>query len=141
MHLTTHTDYALRVLIYTAAANEPVTISRISDSFGISKEHLRKVVHSLSQLGYLATTQGRYGGVRLALDPATINIRDVVMQFESSKIVECFDEQTNTCPILGMCGLKQALSLAHASFMDTLGQYHLSDFIRNNPRLIAFSRE
>ncbi len=140
MHLTTHTDYALRVLLYTATASEPVTISKVSDAFGISKEHLRKVVHSLSQLGYLATTQGRNGGIRLAVAPNAINIRDVVMQFESSKIVECFDAQTNTCPIHGACGLKQILALAHKSFMDTLGQYHLSDLIRD-PRLISFSRE
>ncbi|MES3007074.1 MAG: Rrf2 family transcriptional regulator [Pseudomonadota bacterium] len=139
MHLTTHTDYALRVLLYTATANEPVTINKVSDAFGISKEHLRKVVHSLSLLGYLATTQGRNGGIRLSLDPSAINIRDVVMQFESSKIVECFDAQTNTCPIDGACGLKLILAKAHKSFMDTLGQYHLSDLIKN-PRLISFSR-
>lgn len=140
MHLTTHTDYALRVLIYAAAANESVTITRVADAFGISKEHLRKVVHSLSQLGYLATAQGRYGGIRLALPPTQINIRTVLLQFENVKIVECFDSAINTCPIDGMCGLKHALSLAQASFMDTLGQYHLSDFVKD-PQLIAFSRQ
>lgn len=140
MHLTTHTDYVLRVLLYTAAAGEPVTITKVSDAFGISKDHLRKVVHGLSQLGYLTTTQGRNGGIRLALDPAQINIKTVVLQFENTRIVECFDPATNTCPIDGMCGLKRALYLAQASFMDKLGEYHLSDFVKN-PKLIAFCRQ
>ena len=59
MRLTSHTDYALRVLLYVGAAGRSVTISQISTAYAISKEHLRKVVHALSQLGYLSTTQGR----------------------------------------------------------------------------------
>ncbi|MEX2365171.1 MAG: Rrf2 family transcriptional regulator, partial [Pseudohongiellaceae bacterium] len=109
MRLTSYTDYALRVLIYTATAGQPVTISKVSDAFGISKDHLRKVVHTLSQLGYLNTTQGRYGGIDLAMPPGEINIRTIVDQLESSKIVECFDPETNTCAIDGMCALKGAL--------------------------------
>ncbi|MDT8399752.1 MAG: Rrf2 family transcriptional regulator [Pseudomonadales bacterium] len=140
MRLTSHTDYALRVLLYTGASGETVTIARISEAFDISREHLRKVVHTLSQLGYLATSQGRYGGIRLALDPSEINLRDVVLHFENTKIVECFDAQNNTCAIDGMCGLKHVLFLAQKNFMDTLAGYHLSDLIKN-PKLIAFSRQ
>lgn len=139
MRLTNYTDYALRVLIYTAAAGETVTINRISQAFDISKEHLRKVVHALSQLGYLKTTQGRNGGIVLARPPETINVRDVVEKLETGLLVECFDPVTNTCAIDGMCGLKHVLMRAQKSFMETLGQYHLSDFLKN-PRLIAFCR-
>lgn len=137
MRLTSHTDYALRVLLYVGAAGRTVTISQISDAYAISKEHLRKVVHALSQLGYLNTTQGRYGGINLAMPPDLINIRKVVDQLENSNIVECFDKETNTCVIDGMCLLKKALLDARESFMQVLAEYHLSDLIRN-PRLVAF---
>lgn len=137
MRLTSQTDYALRVLIYAGAAKETVTINRISEAFMISKDHLRKVVHQLAQLGYLATTQGRYGGIQLAQPPDQINIREVVENFENTKLVECFDKATNTCAIDGMCALKGVLLRAQSNFMDTLGAYHLSDLIKN-PRLIAF---
>jgi Rrf2 family transcriptional regulator, nitric oxide-sensitive transcriptional repressor len=140
MRLTSYTDYALRVLIFAGAAGETVTISTISESFGISKEHLRKVVHSLAQLGYLNTTQGRNGGITLARAPEQISIREIVEQFETSTLVECFDAETNTCQINGMCGLKHALMKANRSFLETLGTYRLSDFIKN-PKLIAFSRQ
>ena len=140
MRLTSYTDYALRVLIFAGAAGQMVTISTISESFGISKEHLRKVVHSLAQLGYLTTTQGRNGGIVLAKPPEQINIREIVEQFETTTLVECFDAETNTCQINGMCGLKHALIKAQKNFLETLGTYRLSDFIRN-PKLIAFSRQ
>ena len=140
MRLTSYTDYALRVLLFAASSGESVTISTISESFGISKEHLRKVVHSLAQLGYLRTTQGRNGGIVLAVAPEKISIREIVEQFETTTIVECFDAGTNTCQIHGMCGLKHAMIKANRSFLETLGQYRLSDFIKN-PKLIAFSRQ
>ena len=140
MRLTSYTDYALRVLLFAGAAGQTVTISTISESFGISKEHLRKVVHSLAQLGYLNTTQGRNGGIALAIAPEKISIREIVEQFETTTIVECFDAGTNTCQIHGMCGLKHAMMKANRSFLETLGEYRLSDFIRN-PKLIAFSRQ
>ena len=138
MRLTNHTDYALRVLLFAGAAGQIVTISKISDAFGISKEHLRKVVHSLSQLGYISTSQGRYGGITLARPPEQINIREVVENFEPTEIVECFNNETNTCAINGMCGLKRVLYLAQKNFMDTLSGYNLSDLIKN-PGLIAFA--
>jgi Rrf2 family nitric oxide-sensitive transcriptional repressor len=140
MRLTSYTDYALRVLLYAGAAGQTVTISKISEAFGISKEHLRKVVHSLAQLGYLSTTQGRNGGITLAKAPEQINIREIVEQFETTTIVECFDPATNTCQINGMCGLKHALFKAQKNFLETLGEYYLSDLIKN-PKLIAFSRQ
>ena len=139
MRLTSYTDYALRVLLYTGAAGETVTISQISEAYDISKEHLRKVVHALSQLGYLSTTQGRNGGITLARLPETINIREVVEKLETGLLVECFDPATNTCAIDGMCGLKHVLKRAQNSFMDTLGNYHLSDFLKNQ-KLVAFCR-
>ena len=139
MRLTSYTDYALRVLLYTGAAGRLVTISNISDSFGISKEHLRKVVHALAQFGYLTTTQGRNGGIILAKPASEINIRDIVLLFETTPLVECFSGGSNTCQINGMCGLKNILAKAQKNFLDTLGAYYLSDLIKN-PRLIAFTQ-
>jgi Rrf2 family transcriptional regulator, nitric oxide-sensitive transcriptional repressor len=139
MRLTSYTDYALRVLLYAGAAERIVTISQISQAFDISKEHLRKVVHALAQHGYLSTTQGRNGGITLARAPETINIREVVEALETGLLVECFDPATNTCAIDGMCGLKHVLKRAQNSFMETLGNYHLSDFLKNQ-KLLAFAR-
>lgn len=140
MRLTSYTDYALRVLLYAGASGRLVTINNISDAFGISKEHLRKVVHALAQLGYITTTQGRNGGIILAKPADQINIRDIVLLFETTPLVECFATSgAPGCEIDGMCGLKHLLAQAQKNFLDTLGAYFLSDLIKN-PKLIAFTR-
>ena len=139
MRLTSYTDYALRVLLFAGAAGETVTITKISAAFGISKDHLRKVVHALSQEGYVSTSQGRNGGITLGMPADQINLGEVVRHFETATLVECFNTETNTCPILGMCGLKHVLFKAQKNFLDTLDQYHLSDIIKN-PALVTFAR-
>ncbi|WP_420797843.1 Rrf2 family transcriptional regulator [Halorhodospira halochloris] len=63
MQLTYYTDYALRLLLYAAAHHERrITMREVATAYGISLEHLRKIVHQLAQNGYLITSQGRNGG-------------------------------------------------------------------------------
>ncbi|MGH6875778.1 MAG: Rrf2 family transcriptional regulator, partial [Rhizomicrobium sp.] len=48
MRLTTYTDYTLRVLIRLALRPQNLTtIAEIAQSYGISENHLTKVVHQL----------------------------------------------------------------------------------------------
>jgi Rrf2 family nitric oxide-sensitive transcriptional repressor len=83
MQLTTYTDYALRVLIYLAVYDDRlVTIADITNAYGISKNHLMKIVHHLAQRGWITTTRGRRGGVRLAHPPTDISLGTVVQETE-----------------------------------------------------------
>ena len=64
MRLTSYTDYCLRVLIYVAAHPEGRgTIAEIAQSYGISENHLVKVVHFLGKVGFLLNVRGRGGGL------------------------------------------------------------------------------
>src|SRR5262245_49400331 len=100
MQLTMHTDFGLRVLLYLAHfPDRRVGTEEISSAYGISKNHLVRVVQTLADGGFLQVTVGRSGGVRLARDPREIRIGDVIRATESSfRLVECHDPIHNTCP-------------------------------------------
>lgn len=138
MRLTMYTDFSLRVLIYLGAkkTNELSTIQAISDAYGISKNHLMKVTYELGKLGYIETVRGRGGGIRLAMEPETINIGQVVRHTEDDfHMVECFDCSTNTCVITPVCGLKGVIHLALQAYLKVLDQYTLADFLHQKHEL------
>jgi len=137
MQLTLYTDYSLRVLIYLGIRpNQQATITEIAKSYGISRNHLVKVVHNLSGMGYIKTTRGRGGGMLLAGKPEEINVGEVVQRTETNfDLVECFDKENNTCPIAPSCALIKALKVARSSFLDVLNQYTLADVVANAEQL------
>lgn len=131
MQLNIFSDYALRVLIYAAARpNVRCTCEEVATAFGVSRHHLVKVVNGLEHLGYLETVRGRSGGFHLAHAPERIIIGEVVRRTEGTlAVVECFDRETNTCPLTRACGLKGALAEAVEAFLGVLDQYSLADLV------------
>lgn len=138
MQLTLFTDYSLRTLLYlTAHRDRPVPVSQISAAYRISQNHLVKVVQRLIEQGLVQSVRGRSGGLELAREPRDINLADVVRVTEPHlDLVECFDSQTNTCPIDAACGLKRVLLDAREAFLAELGRHTLADFAGRAPALI-----
>ena len=101
MRLTDYTDYSLRVLMFCAAnPDRSVTIAEMAEHHVVSKNHLMKVVNDLARHGYLQTSRGRGGGLRLLKNPTEINLGDVVRHTETDfRLVECFDPTINTCTL------------------------------------------
>jgi len=135
MQLTLHADYAFRVLLYLGSQppGHVAATKDISQSYGISKHHLVRVVQTLSEHGYVAVNPGRAGGVSLAREANQIKLGDVMRNTETNlQVVECFDTRTNTCPIVPVCQLKPVLSEALDAFLAVLDRYTLADLL--NPR-------
>jgi Rrf2 family nitric oxide-sensitive transcriptional repressor len=101
MRLTVYTDYSLRVLMYVALHPERrPTIGEVAASYGISKNHVMKVVHQLGVAGYIATLRGQSGGMRLARSPQEISLGEVVRRTEPDlALVPCFDPINAACVI------------------------------------------
>jgi Rrf2 family nitric oxide-sensitive transcriptional repressor len=131
MRLTAYTDYALRTLIYLAMHRDRlVTIQEIADEHGIAKNHLSKVVHQLSTLGYIDTTRGRFGGLQLGREPKAINIGSVVRHTETDfYIAACYDDQAADCIYAPACRLKSAFSRATRAFLDVLDETTLDGML------------
>ena len=124
MRLTQWTDYSLRVLMHCAMHRDrerPVTITEVAEFHGISRSHLTKIVMTLASLGYLETTRGRGGGLRLRMPPSQVTIGEIVRKTEADMtVVECFDPARNTCPVAGVCRLESRIRQATARFLAEL---------------------
>ena len=138
MQLTTHTDYALRVLIYlTLHQDQLVTINELAEFFDISRNHLVKVVHNLGVKGFIKTLRGKGGGICLARPPEAINIGAVVREIEGHfYMTECFNpHKQGHCAIQPICGLTSLLGTALRQFMEVLDNAVLSDLVPQSSRL------
>ena len=76
MHLTRHTDYGIRILIYLALLpkNEKASIDGVSILYNISRNNVNKIVHQLGKAKIIETQRGKGGGFFLKLSPENINI-------------------------------------------------------------------
>lgn len=146
MRLTAYTDYAMRVLMYLGLTKgQLVTIQEIADAFGISKNHLTKIVHDLQLAGYIESVRGRSGGIRLGRVPDDIRVGDVIRHCEEDfTLVECFAAKTNQCVIAGPCVLHGVLDEALSAYFDVLDRYSLADLLKRKKglmRALDFSSE
>jgi Rrf2 family transcriptional regulator, nitric oxide-sensitive transcriptional repressor len=132
MQLTVFTDYGLRALMFLAAHPDRLcSVREIAEHYNISYNHLVKVVHRLSQLGYVDSLKGKGGGIKLGPETISRRLGDLVKALEPNmNIVECFNRDTNFCRITNSCQLKHYLLDANSAFLASLNKYTLADTVR-----------
>ncbi len=76
-------EYALRATIHLARRAEegPQRSSQIAEAIGLPPNYLSKILHRLARQGLVTSERGRYGGFRLARDPAAISLEEVLAPF------------------------------------------------------------
>jgi Rrf2 family nitric oxide-sensitive transcriptional repressor len=136
MRLTAYTDFSLRVLMYLALhPDRRPTIAEIAERYGISKAHLMKVVYQLGLTGYVETTRGKGGGLRLARRLEDVTVGEIVRLTEPDMaLVACF-EAGDACVIAPACRLKGKLGEARAAFLKVLDDCTLAEVMGNRPAL------
>jgi Rrf2 family nitric oxide-sensitive transcriptional repressor len=139
MKLTSYTNFAMRSL--QLAALKAPNLIRVDDVVrvhGLARPHIVKIVHELGQAGYIVTQRGRGGGFRLAKPAEEIIVGDIVRLTEGPlDLVECFNPEKNTCPLIGICKLSRALQEATRAFMAVLDDLTLADIASNRNDLLA----
>jgi Rrf2 family transcriptional regulator, nitric oxide-sensitive transcriptional repressor len=136
MRITMRTNLAIRTLMF-CAVNPHVTVrkSDIAAACNASEHHLAQVIRTLGHHGFVDATRGRNGGLQLMRPPACINIGSVFRIFEADlPFAECFSA-SNTCPLVDVCWLRDAISNAVDAFYRSLDKVLLSDLIDGNDRL------
>jgi Rrf2 family transcriptional regulator, nitric oxide-sensitive transcriptional repressor len=130
MRLARMTDFAIRLLMYVAQRPERLcTIAEVAGAYDISQTHLMKIAHQLALGGWLDSTRGRGGGIRLGKPAAQIRLGDVVRTMEPDFfIVECFSSG-HSCMLHGSCGLTGVMDGALRSFLAYLDEHTLADVL------------
>lgn len=129
MKLTKKTDYGIRVLIYLQMADTQIKIKDLANELELSKNHLSVVVNRLSELGYVSTVSGPYGGISINSNAKKRKLSQLFKEMENFDIVECFNAETNTCNLTPKCKLKHILSKANKAFINELSQFTIEDLV------------
>lgn len=134
MRLTTRTNLAIRALMYCAVNDGQLSRSaEIAKAANSSANHLAQVVHHLHAHGFVHATRGRMGGVKLARSPRAINIGEVFRIFEAEvPFTECMALETNTCPLVRACRLRNAIRRGLDAFYREMDLVTLEDLVKGN---------
>ncbi|KLK89994.1 hypothetical protein AA309_28215 [Microvirga vignae] len=140
MKLTSHTDFALRLLMSLAIVEERLlTIEELATRHRLSRNHLMKVAQTLVGLGYVTGVRGRSGGLKLARPASSIRMGEVVRALEDDvALVECLGDGPTMCVLSGACALTHTMGRALEAFFASLDEVTLADLVA--PRLALRQR-
>ena len=139
MQLTRFADLGLRVLMYLTheRPDTPVTNAEIASQFQVPHNHVIKVVHKLGKLGWVETTRGRGGGLRLAVPAASLRLGDVLLQLEPTRsLVNC---DSPPCVLRQRCSLKGALDDALDAFYAKLNESTLAELTQSRTAAVLLT--
>lgn len=139
MRLTTFTDYGLRMLM--RLASEPgraFSTADLAEEFGLSRNHLAKIMQHLAHAGFVETRRGGGGGAVLARPADRIRLGNVIDLLEEGQpLVECFGTDGGDCSLDGQCRLKARLRSAERAFLADLDRSTLADIALPAMRMSA----
>lgn len=133
MQLTRYTDYAMRVLLHVGARAEGdlSSVTEIAAVYGISKDHLKKVVQDLNHAGLLTTVRGRNGGLKLGKPAEDITIGEIVRRTETGfNLVDC-----SSCLVAPACTLPRIFQEGVQAFLAVMDKYTIADVLHRKADL------
>lgn len=136
MRLTKQTSYAIRILTHCARKQgQSVRASDIAQAYGITEYNVAKIVPILVRAGFLRSTRGRLGGLRLARPAHDIRIGDIVRATEATYVeAECGGGDYRDCAIKPASLINRLLDEALAAFIAVLDEHTLDELVPSGPR-------
>jgi len=92
MKLSTKGRYGTRFMVRLALAGKGATctLRQIAQDEDISEKYLWQIARSLKDAGFIHAAPGAHGGYRLARDPASVTMADILGALEGEiALVEC----------------------------------------------------
>lgn len=107
VEISRKTDYALRMIAELVRhPNEVLSVRAAAEANGVPYSFARSIQHDLSQVGLIESIRGSHGGMRIACDPASTTLCQVVEAVQGKISVEgCNSAGVDgaPCPRMGEC--------------------------------------
>lgn len=135
--------YAIHALVHMAKEPEDrFLIKDISEACNIPKKFLEAILLDLKRAGILGSKQGKGGGYFLRMDPADVNLADVVRQFDGAiAAVPCatfkFYESCDECDDEETCTVRHAFLAVRNQTVEMLKSETLDVLVKRESKLIA----
>ena len=129
VRVTKLTDYGIALMVRLAEENrgDQLTAQDLSEAMSIPLPTVRKLLKTLAREGLLESTRGAAGGYRLARDPDSITLMELVTTLEGPvAMTECSTGESCDCALERVCGLKENWSWINQQFRNTLQNYSLA---------------
>lgn len=133
MHLrfARRTDYALRAALELAVSTPDDALrtrQQLASAIGAPSGVVAQALADLARAGIAQAVAGRGGGYRLARDPGSITIYDIVSALESIEpVVSHCVLHDRVCASAGPCPFHRTLATARMAYADALRGTTLSD--------------
>lgn len=139
LEITRQADYALRAVVEIARIpeGERVATAVVAERQHIPLPFLAKIVSQLSVRGILEATRGSSGGVRLARNPNTITMKDVIEAIDGPILLNTCVHDPLDCELSSSCPLCKVFVSAQQDLVNKLNNVSMAELIAESETLEA----
>ena len=134
MHITSESDYAVRIVHCLAQRNARMDAKSIAEETGVTLRFSLKILRKLVAGGVVISFKGTKGGYEMAKDPSEISIADVIETVEGKfALARCVTEDNYPCTrkaeTCGICKFKAIYAEISISVQEKLDAVKFSDLL------------
>jgi Rrf2 family transcriptional regulator, iron-sulfur cluster assembly transcription factor len=129
LELTKRGDYAVRAMLALTrgSGNGLLSARRIADAMAIPVRFLPQVLGDLQRAGFVEAVAGRSGGYRLARDPASISLLDVIEAVEGDTRRRQCVLRGGPCGLDGQCDVHDVFARGQEALRSTFARSTLAE--------------
>ncbi len=133
MQLKVSTDYAMRIVMYTAVKKEIVTSKAMSEELCIPQSLIFKICKKLANNGIIEITTGVQGGFSLQKRPEDISLFEIIDLFEPTvRLNRCLeDDEHCSCDATMYCPAHKFYCELQKKFENILKNTSIKDLLEN----------
>lgn len=135
--------YAIHALVHMAKdPGAKYLIKDISEACNIPRKFLEAILLDLKRAGILGSKAGKGGGYTLRMDPADVNLAEIVRYFDGAiAAVPCatykYYESCDECVDEETCTIRHSFIEVRNATVEIMKSQTLAGLVKNEQRLVA----